>query len=91
MPYGLTVQGEMLVVTDTANSRLLGFELDGLAMDSPALALAGQSMFSDKGDNRWRAASRDSLCWPYSASACGDLLVVADAGNNRILLWDAAS
>lgn len=91
MPYGLTVQGEMLVVTDTANSRLLGFELDGLAMDSPAIALAGQSMFSDKGDNRWRAASRDSLCWPYSASACGDLLVMADAGNNRILLWETAS
>ncbi|WP_409190242.1 NHL repeat-containing protein [Bradyrhizobium sp. RDM4] len=91
MPYGLTVQGEMLIVTDTANSRLLGFELDGLSMDSPAIALAGQLLFSAKGDNRWRCASRDSLCWPYAASACDDLLVVSDAGNNRVLLWEAAS
>ena len=91
MPYGLTVQGGMLVVTDTANSRLLGFELDGLSMDSSAIALAGQPLFSDKGDNRWRSATRDSVCWPYSAAACGNLLVIADAGNNRVLLWEAAS
>ncbi|MFZ5715969.1 MAG: NHL repeat-containing protein [Bradyrhizobium sp.] len=91
MPYGLTVQGGMLVVADTANSRLLGFELDGLGMDSPAIALAGQPLFSDKGDNRWRAASRDSVCWPYSAAASGKLLAIADAGNNRVLLWEAAS
>jgi hypothetical protein len=90
MPYGITVQGGMLVVTDTANSRLLGFELEGLAMDSPAIALAGQPKFSDKGDNRWRLAGRDSLCWPYHAAACGNLLVIADAGNNRVLLWEAA-
>lgn len=90
MPYGLTVLGDLLVVTDTANSRLLGFELDGLAMDSPAIALAGQPLFSDKGDNRWRFAGRDSVCWPYSAAACGNQLVIADAGNNRVLLWEAA-
>ena len=90
MPYGLTVHDGMLVVADTANSRLLGFELDGLGMDSPAIALAGQRLFSEKGDNRWRAAGRDSVCWPYGAAACGNLLVVADAGNNRILLWEAA-
>jgi hypothetical protein len=59
-------------------------------MDSPAIALAGQPKFSDKGDNRWRFASRDSLCWPYQAAACGHLLVIADAGNNRVLLWEAA-
>jgi len=90
MPYGLTVQNGMLVVTDTANSRLIGFELDGLAMDSPAIALAGQPLFSDKGDNRWRSATRDSVCWPYSATACGSQLVIADAGNNRVLRWEAA-
>lgn len=91
MPYGLTVRDGLLVVADTANSRLLGFELDGLAMDSPALALAGQSLFTDKGDNRWRRAGRNSLCWPYSAVACGTTLAIADSGNNRILLWEAAS
>ncbi|MBI3699706.1 MAG: NHL repeat-containing protein [Afipia sp.] len=91
MPYGLGVHDGLLVVMDTANSRLLGFELDGIAMDQPALALAGQSTFSDKGDNRWRTAGRDSLCWPYSAAPCGNALAIADSGNNRVLLWEFAT
>ena len=91
MPYGLSIHDGLLVVTDTANSRLLGFELDGIAMDQPALALAGQPSFADKGDNRWRSAGRDSLCWPYSTASCGTALAIADSGNNRILFWEVAS
>jgi hypothetical protein len=30
---------------------------------------------------------RDSLCWPYGIQVCGSTVVVADSGNNRILLW----
>jgi hypothetical protein len=90
MPYGLVVWGDQLVVCDTANSRLLGFDLQELAMDAPATGLAAQQGFADKGDNRWRAAGRDSLCWPYAASAFGRTLAIADTGNNRILLWEKA-
>ncbi|MCG2628119.1 MULTISPECIES: NHL repeat-containing protein [Bradyrhizobium] len=88
MPYGLVIWDGQLVVCDTANSRLLGFHLQDLAMDAPATGLAAQNGFADKGDNRWRAASRDSLCWPYAASAVGRTLAIADTGNNRILIWD---
>ncbi|GLR83753.1 hypothetical protein GCM10007857_04630 [Bradyrhizobium iriomotense] len=88
MPYGLAVWDDQLVVCDTANSRLLAFDLDGLAMDGPATGLAAQHGFADKGDNRWRVASRDSLCWPYDASSSGRTLAIADSGNNRILLWE---
>jgi hypothetical protein len=91
MPYGLTVQGQRLIVSDTANSRLLGFHLGEIAMGTGAEWLAGQCGFADKGDNRWGMATRDSLCWPYNAAACGTTLVVSDSGNNRVLLWDAAS
>jgi len=90
MPYGMTTLNEQLVVADTANSRLLGFDLATLAMDVPASALAAQQGFADKGDNRWQFAARDSLCWPYSVAACGDTVAIADSGNNRVLLWDAA-
>ena len=90
MPYGLSVQGERLIVADTANSRLLGFDLEELAMGAAASLLAAQRDFSDKGDNRWGPAARDSLCWPYSAAACGEMLAIADSGNNRVLLWEAA-
>jgi hypothetical protein len=86
MPYGVTIQGTRLIVADTANSRLVGFPLQG----GEPQWLAGQRSFSDKGDNRWAAAARDSVCWPYGLSACASTLVVADSGNNRVLLWESA-
>jgi hypothetical protein len=90
MPYGLTICGERLVVADTANSRLVGFPLGDLAMGAPATHLAGQHGFADKGDNRWLPASRDSLCWPYGVTSCGGWVVIADSGNNRVSLCEAA-
>jgi sugar lactone lactonase YvrE len=87
MPYGLAVHHDRLFVADTANSRLLRFEGPGLAQ---AQALAGQPGFADKGDNRWQAVARDSLCWPYALTFAGDTAVVVDSGNNRVLLWDVA-
>jgi len=90
MPYGIAVLGDRLAVADTANSRLLGFDRGDLAMGAAASRLAGQLGFAEKGDNRWGVATRDSLCWPYNVSAVSDTLVVADSGNNRVLLWKAA-
>ena len=85
MPYGLAVHDERLFVADTANSRLLRFDRPLIGQ---AQALAGQPGFADKGDNRWLAATRDSLCWPYAISFAGDTAVIVDSGNNRVLLWD---
>ena len=90
MPYGLAVMGDTLAVADTANSRLLGFDLSGLSRGASADRLTGQVVFANKGDNRWGSSKRDSLCWPYNAAACGSTLVIADSGNNRVLLWEAA-
>ena len=90
MPYGLAAFGDMLAVADTANSRLIGFDMARLAMGARATRLAGQSAFANKGDNRWGCATRDSVCWPYSVAASSSTLVVADSGNNRVLLWEAA-
>lgn len=90
MPYGIAFLDGRLVVADTANSRLVGFESADLAMGAAASRLAGQGGFTEKGDNRWGVATRDSLCWPYNVSAVSDTLVIADSGNNRVLLWKAA-
>ena len=89
MPYALAALGPRLVVGDTANSRILG--LDDNAMAAHADRLNGQPDFAAKGDNGWGVARRDTVCWPYGLSALGDRLAVADSGNNRILIWDAAS
>lgn len=91
MPYGLTVLGDQLAVADTANSRLVGFSAAAaITQGGAASALAGQPSFADKGDNRWRPAARDSLCWPYGISSADRTLLIADSGNNRVLLWEAA-
>lgn len=91
MPYGLAILGDQLVTADTANCRLVGFDLDNLWMTAPACALAGQDSFHDKGENRWGLVQRDSLCWPYGVAAAGRTLAIADSGNNRVLVWEAAS
>lgn len=90
MPYGVTRLGNQLVAVDTANCRVIGYDLTSLSMNAPATSLAGQRTFLEKGENRWGAAMRDSLCWPYGVSGCGSSIVIADSGNNRVLVWEAA-
>ena len=89
MPHGIAAQAALVVVADTANSRLLGFEPAELDTGAAADRLAGQVGFAEKGENRWGDAGRDTLCWPYGISLCGATAVIADTGNNRVLLWDA--
>lgn len=88
MPYALAASSEWLIAADTANSRLLGWRLDEIGPDAEARGVAGQPNFTSKGDNRWQAAARDSLCWPYGVSISGRTVVIADSGNNRVLLWE---
>lgn len=90
MPYGLAQISDQLATADTANSRIVGYDLRGLEFNGPATTLSGQPTFADKGDNRWGVPKRDSLCWPYGLAAAGNTLAIADSGNNRILLWEAA-
>ncbi|MGD1807533.1 hypothetical protein ACP6PL_19130 [Dapis sp. BLCC M126] len=86
MPYGVTAVGEWLIVADTANSRLLGWR-DVLGMGTPAIALSGQPDFKSKAENALSLhPTRQSLCWPYEISVCGNTAIIADSGNNRVLL-----
>jgi hypothetical protein len=87
MPYALTTVADWLVVADTANSRLLAWRGADVTDGAAACRLAGQDDWKAKGENRWRSASRDSLCWPYGVAVSGRHAVIADAGNNRVLLW----
>ena len=90
MPYGVAALGDTLIAADSANSRLLGWRIDDLETNAAARALFGQDDFGRKGDNRWRPPRAQSLCWPYGVQVMGDIVVVADTGNNRVSLWRAA-
>jgi NHL repeat len=87
MPYALTTVADWLVVADTANSRLVAWRGADIANGAAASRLAGQDDWRAKGENRWRSPSRDSLCWPYGLGISGRHAIIADAGNNRVLLW----
>lgn len=90
MPYGIASVGNWLIAADTANSRLIAWQVDDCKIGIDAGALTGQPDFQAKGDKRWQLSTRDSLCWPYGVIQCGGLVVVSDSGNNRVLLWRLA-
>ncbi|MFM9032759.1 MAG: NHL repeat-containing protein [Mycobacterium sp.] len=87
-PYAVCLDGDRLAVADTANNRILLWEgmPDGPVARGADFVLA-QPDFGSNGENRWTAVQRDTLCWPYGLSLCGDTLAVADSGNNRVMLW----
>ncbi|GET43420.1 hypothetical protein [Microseira wollei] len=91
LPYGLGTWGDWLFVADTANSRLLGWKkpLSILSLQgADADGITGQRDFQSKGENRdFGLAMRDTFCWPYGIQICGNTAVIADSGNNRVLLW----
>jgi hypothetical protein len=90
MPYGVAAAGDWCVSADTANSRVIAWHIDDCRTGAAAKALTGQTEFNAKGDNGWRAPTRDSLSWPYGVSIRSKLGVIADSGNNRVLLWPLA-
>ncbi len=91
MPYGVDAVGDWLIVADTANSRLLGWKNSGSIsslMGSNADGILGQKDFSSKSENgNFGLPKRNSVNWCYGIKICGDIAVIADSGNNRVLLW----
>ena len=90
MPYGIATAGPWCISADTANSRLIAWHINDCRSGAAARGLTGQAEFNAKGDNGWRPATRDSLSWPYGISTLNGLSIVADSGNNRVLLWPLA-
>lgn len=85
-PYAIGLEGDRLAVADTANNRILLW--DEIPTDHrPADYVLAQPHFGANGENRWTSVQRDTLCWPYGLSLCGDRLAVADSGNNRVVIW----
>jgi len=90
-PYAVVSDDRRMLVADTANNRVLAWEpvpRDG--QGAAAKMVFGQDDFDLHGENRWLAITDDSLCWPYGLSLCGDVLAIADSGNNRVVLWSLA-
>lgn len=88
-PYALSFAADRLAVADTANNRILFWEWPLSSALSPAAsAVIGQPDFAANGENRWKAVTHDTLCWPYGIHLHRSTLAVADSGNNRVMIWD---
>jgi hypothetical protein len=87
-PYAVTSDQARLFVADTSNNRILiwhGWPREGAGV--PADTVLAQPDMDANGENRWKTVEDDSLCWPYGLSLMGDVLAIADSGNNRVMLW----
>ena len=89
-PYALSCDAphQRLAVADTANNRVLLWDILPETDASPADHVLGQPTFSANGENRWDAVGPDTLCWPYGLCLADRRLAIADSGNNRVVIWE---
>ncbi|MCC5876678.1 MAG: NHL repeat-containing protein [Candidatus Sumerlaeia bacterium] len=81
------MEREHLWVADTGNNRVLRFTSNG-GREPTADLVIGQVNFQDHLPNLGRAIpSRESLHQPTGLAIHGDRLVIADAGNNRVMIY----
>jgi hypothetical protein len=86
--YGLGMAGERFYIADTGNRRVLYWE--GMpGPNEPASGVLGQPDFAESGENRGIGVGPRSLRWAHDIAGDATRLFVADAGNHRVLGWDA--
>jgi hypothetical protein len=51
------------------------------------MAVLWQKDFSECGENRWEGVYKDTPYYPYAVFSTEDLLLIADTGNNRVVLY----
>jgi len=87
-PYALAYDNGRLAVADTSNNRVLLWDNAPRHGIGPgADHVIGQPDFAGNGENQWKSLTDHTLCWPYGLHLSGDLLAIADSGNNRVMLW----
>jgi hypothetical protein len=83
------VAGRMIVV-DSGNNRVLVWNSVPTSHGTPADLVIGQSGMDTCSANGGRDYPGADAFWePMDAWSDGDRLIVADSGNNRVLVWEA--
>ncbi|CAN5496497.1 NHL repeat-containing protein [soil metagenome] len=86
-PFGIAVIGSRFWVADTGNRRVLGWDNGIPDPDQPADIVLGQPDGHHREENRGGTAGPASFRWPHDLAGRDDLLLVADAGDHRVLGW----
>ena len=85
-PFGVAVVAGRFWVADTGNRRVLGWDGIPEPGQAPAVVL-GQPDAASRDENRGELGPA-SFRWPHDLAGTDDLLLVADAGNHRLLGWN---
>jgi hypothetical protein len=86
-PFGVAIVGSVFWVADTGNRRVMGWDGGLPEPGQPADIVLGQPDSSSREENRGDRVGPASFRWPHSISGCDTLLLVADAGDHRVLGW----
>lgn len=87
--YGTFWDGERLWVADTGNRRVLMW--NGLPSKNGQKAdlILGQKNFYLRDENGGTEPNATSLRWGHAITLWNEKLCVADAGNNRVMIWNS--
>lgn len=94
LPTSIATNGTQLAVADTGNHRILIWDSVPEGFGQPADRVIGQQSFSEIEPNRGRGlagAGPDGLRAPGGIAFDGSLLLVADSGHNRVVVFDLES
>lgn len=83
-PTKIATDGKRLIVSDTWNHRVLIWNDIPTKSNEPPDLVLGQPDFNS---NIGRLG-RDGMNWPMGVATDGKKLLVADAGNDRVLIWN---
>jgi hypothetical protein len=86
-PFGIAIVGSRFWVADTGNRRVLGWDNGIPTPGQPADVVLGQPDATHREENRGEEPGPASFRWPHDITGRDDLLLVADAGDHRILGW----
>jgi len=88
-PLGMATVGTRLFVADSVNNRVLIWDNAPTDATMAANVVLGQPSVNVGAINQGNPApSASSLRIPFSVAVSGTRVVVADSGNNRVLLWN---
>lgn len=87
-PTAAIVHGDRLIVCDVGNRRVLVWSELPTRSGQPADLVLGQPDLCSRSDNGGGEPGPSSMRWPHDACISAGDLVVTDAGNNRILVFD---
>ncbi|BDA40000.1 NHL repeat containing protein [Candidatus Atelocyanobacterium thalassae] len=87
-PYGVMYFQDRLFVADTGNRRVLVWNKLPTENGQPADYVLGQLSMNLRDENGGEDPNSSSLRWPHALTIWNNNLVVTDAGNNRIMIWD---